>query len=150
LFEFLGKMFGSDKAAKALIDNVSTGIDKVWYTEEEQATDKAQSVREGNQVYMEWLRSTSGSRLARRFIAVTVTVVWSLQYIVSLGMATAAPWFSDKDIVDAMMKTSEALITNGEKGNAAFMIVLGFYFLGNKADALIQGAVEKFTREDKK
>lgn len=147
MFNFLGKMFGTDKAAASLIDNVSKGIDKAWYTEEEKAGDKAQAVKEGNAVYMEWLRSTSGSRLARRFIAIVVTLIWSAQYLMSLVMATAAPWFEDEKTITAMMKTSEALTANGEQGNAAFMIILGFYFLGSKADALIQGAVDKFAKK---
>ncbi|MCP4985585.1 MAG: hypothetical protein GY928_05780 [Colwellia sp.] len=144
MWGFLGKMFGTDKAAASVIDNVSNGLDKLWYTEEEKAGDKALAIKEGNQVYMEWLRSTSGSRLARRFIAVVVTITWALQYIMSLGMSMVAPWLEDPKVVEALMESSKALSENGEQGNAAFMVILGFYFLGNKADALIKGAVEKF------
>ena len=147
MFGFIGKLFGSDKAAASMIDNVSSGLDKLWYTEEEKSEDQAVAVKEGNEVYMEWLRSTSGSRIARRFIAIVVTIVWSLQYVASMAMNVAAPWVSDPKVVKAMMETADALSANGEQGNAAFMIVLGFYFLGNKGDALIKAAVGKFSKK---
>ncbi len=146
MWSFLGKMFGTDKAAASLIDNVSNGIDKLYYSTEEEAEDKALAVREGNQVYMTWLKSTTGSAIARRFIAIVVTLVWSLQYVGSLALSAIAPWMSDPAVVEAMMKSSEVLQSNGEQGNAAFMVVLSFYYLGNKGDALIQAAVNKFTK----
>jgi hypothetical protein len=147
MFSFIGKLLGSDKAAESLIDNVSKGIDKLYYSSEEQAEDKAVAVKEGNQVYIEWLKSTTGSALARRFIAITVTLVWALQYLGSLILSTLAPWMDDPDIIEAMMVSSEVLQNNGEQGNAAFMIVLSFYYLGNQGGALIQAAVDKFTKK---
>ena len=146
---FIGKLFGSDKAAASIIDNVSKGIDKLWYTAEEKSEDKAKAVREGNQVYMTWLQSTTGSALARRFIAVVVTLVWSAQYLGSLLLSAIAPWMSDPLVIKAMMESADVLQSNGEQGNAAFMIVLSFYYLGNKGDALIQAAVAKFSNKNK-
>jgi len=143
----LSKMFGTGDAAGKVVDNISSGIDKIWYTEEEKSDDRRQATREGNQVYMEWLRSTSGSRVARRFIAVTVTLVWCLQYVASMLVSCIAPWMTDPTTTTALMQTAEALTLNGEQGNAAFMIVLGFYFLGNKADGLFKAAVDKFTKK---
>lgn len=147
MFQFLGKLFGSDKAAASLIDNVSNGIDKLWYSDEEKSDDKAQALREGNQVYIEWLKSTSGSAIARRFIAIIVTLVWASQYVGSLLLSSIAPWIGDPLIVEAMMKSADVLQNNGEQGNAAFMVILSFYYLGNKGDALIQAAVGKFTKD---
>ena len=147
MFGFIGKLLGSDKAASSLIDNVSKGIDKLYYSSEEKAEDKATALREGNQVYMEWLKATSGSALARRFIAIIVTLVWAAQYVGSLALSSLAPWMSDPLVVEAMMKSANVLQSNGEQGNAAFMIVLSFYYLGNKGDALIKAAVVKFTKD---
>ena len=47
MFSFIGKMFGSSKAGEKIIDGVTTGIDKLWYTDEEKAGDAAQAKREG-------------------------------------------------------------------------------------------------------
>lgn len=149
MFNWLGKLFGSDKAAESLINNISSGMDKIWYSEQEKAQDYQKAKSEANQVYMQWLQSTSGSSIARRFIAIVVTVVWAAQYVGSLLMASLAPWFTDTKTVEAMMETSAALSANGEQGNAAFMVVLGFYFLGNKADAMFEAAVNKFTKKSK-
>ena len=149
MFGFIGRLLGSDKAAASLIDNVSAGIDKLYYSSEEKAEDKAKALRDGNIVYMEWLKSTSGSAIARRFIAIVVTLVWAAQYVGSLALSAIAPWMTDEAVVEAMMKSSEVLQANGEQGNAAFMVILSFYYLGNKGDALIQAAVNKFSKEKK-
>jgi len=144
---FIGKLFGSDKAAASLIDNVSSGIDKLYYSSEEKEEDKAKALRDGNIVYMEWLKSTSGSAIARRFIAIVVTLVWAAQYVGSLALSAIAPWMTDAATIEAMMKSADVLQNNGEQGNAAFMVVLSFYYLGNKGDSLIQAAVSKFNKK---
>ena len=149
MFSFIGKLFGSDKAAASLIDNISCGLDKLVYTDEEKSEDSAQALREGNKVYMTWLQSTTGSAIARRFIAIVVTLVWAAQYVGSMLLSAIAPWMTDETIVKAMMESAEVLQANGEQGNAAFMVVLSFYYLGNKGDALIQAAVNKFSKEKK-
>lgn len=149
MLSWLGKLFGTDKAAASLVDNLSSGLDKLIYTDQEKSEDAQSAKREANQVYMQWLQSTSGSSISRRFIAIVVTIVWAAQYVGSLLMATLAPWFSDKQVVDAMMATSKALAENGDQGNAAFMCILGFYFLGNKADAMYDAAVAKMSGKNK-
>lgn len=146
MLQWLGKLFGTDKAAESLVNNISSGIDKLVYTTQEKSEDAAKARLEANQIYMQWLQSTSGSSIARRFIAIVITVVWASQYVFSLLLATLAPWFTDQVIVDAMMASAKALAENGEQGNGAFMVVLGFYFLGNKADALYESAVKKFSK----
>lgn len=150
MFGFLGKLFGTDKAAESVINNVSKGIDKLWYTDEEKSEDKAKAVREGNAVYMEWLRSTSGSRIARRFIAVIITVVWALQYTVALVLSAITPWISSVETVLAIKETIVALQTNGAQMDAAMMLVLTYYFLGNKGDQLIEAAINKFKNNKNK
>ena len=69
--ETIGKIFGTDKAAAALIDNVSTGLDKLVYTGEEKAADHAASVTEARKMVIKWLAATSGQNLARRVLALT-------------------------------------------------------------------------------
>ncbi|MCP3683193.1 MAG: hypothetical protein GY861_10935 [bacterium] len=145
MFEWIGKLFGTDKAAASLIDNISSGLDKLHYGDQEKAEDRAQAVREGNAVYMEWLKSTSGSRLARRYIAIVVTSVWVLQYVVALVLGVSVPWVSDPATVEAIHLTTQSLKENGSQMDGAAMLILGFYFLGSKADKMFDAAVDKFT-----
>lgn len=149
MLQWLGNMFGTASAAERVIDNVSKGIDKLWYTEEEKSEDRMKAVKEGNAVYMEWLRSTMGSRVARRFIAVVVTVLWALQWLASLILSVAAVWV-DPSLVDPMLASAEIVQTSGIEITGAMMVVLGFYFLGNKADGFIKVALEKFQGKDNK
>lgn len=149
MFGWVGKLFGTGDATSKMVDSISNGIDKIWYTEEEKAEDRAAAKREGNSVYMEWLRSTSGSRLARRYIAIMVTTTWTLQYIVALVLSCSVPWIETQATVEAINATIVSLKENGSQMDGAAMIVLGFYFLGNKADPLIEAAVGKFTGKNK-
>lgn len=147
MFKWVGKLFGTDKAAASLIDNVSNGIDKIWYTDEEKSQDVIAAKKHANDVYMKWLEGTSGSRLARRFIAIAVTVVWVAQYVFSLALSAIAPW-TDPETTKLLMESANILSQNGQQGDGAFMVVLGFYFLGTKGDTLFKAAVDKFTNKN--
>ena len=96
---FIGKMFGSEKAGEKIIEGVSNGIDKLWYTKEEQAEDAAQAKREGMAVYMKWLESTSGSRIARRLLAVGAFSIWAVEHITAVIMRVLSNWWGDVSIV---------------------------------------------------
>ena len=143
MFGFLGKLFGTDKATASIVDNISSGLDKIWHTDQEVAEAKAKAITEGHQVYIEWLKSTSGSRLARRFIAITVMSVWVLQYLVVLVLGSVIPWLDTPSTVEAIQQTIVSLQTNGEMMTNSALIILSFYFLGSKGDSLIEGVVER-------
>ena len=95
MFGFIAKMFGSQKAGEKIIDGVANGIDKLWYTKEEKAGDAAQAKREGMAVYMKWLESTSGSRIARRLLAVGAFSIWAVEHITAVVMRVLSNWFGD-------------------------------------------------------
>ena len=92
---FIGKMFGSEKAGEKIIDGVTNGIDKLWHTDEEKADDRAQAKREGMAVYMKWLESTSGSRIARRMLAVGAFSIWAVEHITAVIMRVLSNWYGD-------------------------------------------------------
>lgn len=147
MFGFLGKLFGSDKAGAALVDNVSSGLDKMFYTDEEKAEDGRAERSEGRKLYLDWVKSTQGSNLARRLIALVVTAIWALQYVISMSLYALAPWFPDQ--LELMRQSATSLSENGEAVTGAMMIVLGFYFLGSKVDKIVDGAMIKFGRTNK-
>ena len=51
----------------------------------------------------------------------------------------------------ALMDTSKVLQENGQQGDAAFMVILAFYFaFGSSGDSLREKAIEKFTNKSNK
>ncbi len=147
MFSWVGKLFGSDKAASSLIDNISSGLDKLHYGDQERAGDNAKSVTEARQVLLQWLQSTSGSNLARRFIAITVTCIWSLQYIVSMVLLALLPWLPE--YAEVMKVSAVSLQGSGEAISGAMMLVLGFYFAAPHLGSIVDKAMSKFDKPKK-
>lgn len=141
---FWGRLFGSSKAAEKVIDNVSMGIDKIWYTSEEKAEDAAQARREGYTVYMKWLESTSGSRVARRLIALIVLIPWALEHISSVVIAQVAI-FADEP--EKYLESATQLAQAAEGNNALVGTVLLFYFAGPVAADGIKGMLSKWVNK---
>lgn len=138
---FLGRLFGTDEATGKVIDHVSSGLDKMFYTDEEKADEARQARREGQAFIIEWLKSTTGSRLARRVIALMMVAVWLLLYLAALGLQIAAVW------VDAgePYRASAALIyANIEQMTGAVMLILAFYFAAPHMGPVVEGALKKF------
>ena len=146
LMSFLGKLFGTDKAAASLIDNVSNGLDKLVYTSEEKAEDAAKARSEGYQVYMEWLKSTSGSRVARRLIALIVTGIWAVQHILGQCFALTAVFMDDIVMVEKFTQSSDMLFEHAQENNALVGVVLLFYFGGPAAIDASKGLIQRWVK----
>lgn len=140
IWETIGKIFGTDKAA-ALIDNVSTGLDKLVYTGEEKAADHAASVTEARQMVIKWLAATSGQNLARRVLALTITAVWLSQYLFMGIMSVVAIWASDPAPFIASAKVMGAY---AETMRGAVMLILAFYFASPYMGSVVHAAMDKF------
>ncbi len=138
---FLSKLLGMDGAAESVVNNVSNGIDKLFYTEEEEAEDKAAARREGYAVYMEWLKSTSGSRVARRLLAIGTFCMWSVPLLGSVVMRVAAIWSED---------ATKILSAAGEMQSLSLdmiplvALVYGFYFGGPVVAESLGGMLGKW------
>lgn len=57
---FLKALFPGADAANKVIDATTKGIDKLFYTAEEKADDKARAKREAAAMYIKWMEATSG------------------------------------------------------------------------------------------
>ena len=77
----LGKIFGSETAINKTIDTVSSGLDKLYYSDEEKADDAAKGRTEARQMIVNWMAATQGQNLARRLLALMVTTTWLLMYV---------------------------------------------------------------------
>jgi hypothetical protein len=163
MFALFGRMFGSAKAGEAIIDGVSNGIDKMWHTAEEKADDAARAKREGMAVFMGWLESTSGSRIARRVIALIITFPWALANFISLILDAAAPFIQGAETITEIIngQAVEVLVLKGDKFAAAadslsenalentelVGVVLLFYFGGPAAIDGVKHLVDRWTRK---
>ena len=140
---FWGRLFGSDKATEKVIDTVSSGLDKLWYTDEEKAEDKARGVSEARQFLLTWLTNTQGQNLARRFIAIACTVVWLIMYCASWIMAALAPWLVNYSA--KLLESSVVIAERAESMNGAMMLILGFYFAAPHMSSIVGAAMSKFS-----
>ena len=138
MFGFIAKMFGSQAAGEKIIDGVASGIDKLWYTKEEQAEDAAQAKREGMAVYMKWLESTSGSRIARRLLAVGAFTIWAVEHITAVVMRVLSNWFGDvtttvegkEVVVNKLSLSADFLTATALEMQTLVAVVFAFYFGG--------------------
>lgn len=143
---FLGKMFGTQKATEGLINGLTNGIDKLFYTQEEKSEDAAKARSESFSVLTAWLKSTSGSRLARRVIALTMVGIWAMEHISSVILGVFSV-FSDSP--DKFIKASEMLAGYAATNNTLVAIILAFYFGGPVAMDGISGLLNKWVGTSK-
>ena len=138
MFGFIAKMFGSQEAGAKIIDGVTDGIDKLWYTDEEKAGDAAQAKREGMAVYMKWLESTSGSRIARRLLAVGAFSIWAVEHVSAVVLRILSNWWGDAQVLaDGVQVTINKLSLSADFMSATayemqtlVAVVFAFYFGG--------------------
>jgi len=154
----LGKIFGTDKAITAVIDNVSKGIDALIYTDEEKAGAAAKDRAAARSMIIAWMDSTKGQNLARRLIALCIVVVWLLQYLSCMGLSVAGIWvepmrqtIGDNAIyVNPLLESAQVIGVFAEKMNGAVMLILGFYFAAPYMGSIVQGAMAKFGGQPRK
>ena len=137
----IGKIFGTDKAAKALIDNTSSAIDKLFYTDEEKAEDKARSASEARSMIIKWMAATSGQNLARRLLALMISSIWLLQYITMMSLSVAAVWVEHPE---KLIESADVVGGYAKNMNGAMMLILAFYFAAPHMDKIASGALNKF------
>lgn len=142
MFGFIGKMFGSDKAAESLIDNASNALDKLWYTDEEKAEDRAKSASEARGMVIDWLRNTQGQNIARRFLAIVISIVWISQYVAMMCLSIANVWLENKKLIES----ADVIGSYAQSMNGAMMLILGFYFAAPHLGDIAQSALKQFNR----
>lgn len=152
----IGKIFGTEKALTAVIDNVSSGLDKLIYTKEEKAEDAAKDRAAARGMVIKWMDSTKGQNLARRTIALCIVSVWLFQYLSCMILSVAGIWIEpmkqtigDSTVyVNPLIESAQIIGTFAEKMNGAVMLILGFYFAAPYMGNIVQGAMEKFGKKN--
>jgi hypothetical protein len=139
---FFGKMFGTDKAFETIVDSGVAAIDKLYYSKEEQADDRKAAVTEFRTMIVSWMDSTKGQNLARRLLALMISVVWLSQYVTMMGLSVVAVWV---DQPDKFVESSKIIGDYAENMNGAMMLILAFYFAAPHMDKIVGGAMNKFS-----
>lgn len=141
----LGRIFGADKAGEAIINNASNAIDKVFYTKEEQAEDRAKAKTELLTVYMKWLESTSGSRIARRLLALGSFLIWAVEHAIATIFSVSAIWSANN--AEMLLASAEIMREQAQSNNALVAVVFGFYFGGPVAVDVTKNLLTKWAEK---
>ena len=131
---FLSALFPGTAAAEKVVGAAASGIDKLFYTEQEKAEDKQAAKREAASMYLRWMEATSGQNRARRAIALVVTTLWASTFACALVLDVAAPWVPQA-YQSALQASTAALRDGAGDMSGPFMVILGFYFGQRMLDA---------------
>lgn len=146
---FLGKVFGTDKALAGVVDGVSNGLDKLIYTDEEKAEDKAKATTEARQMVVDWMRATQGQNLARRLIALSITAVWLSMYLLAVLMNMVAVFTNNEGVLtsDKLGEVSTIATNSAMDMNPAVMLILAFYFAAPHMGDIAKAAIGKMGQQ---
>lgn len=125
MINFLGKLFGSEKAIEKAVDTVSNGLDKLYYSDEEKAEDAAKSRSEARGMLIKWMESTQGQTLTRRTIAFAVIYSWLTGILLAKLFQIASIWADDATLY---LATASQLSQLAKDMDSVVMLVIGFYF----------------------
>ena len=145
MIKLFAKMFGSEKTLGQTVSAVTNGLDALVYTDEEKAQDAAKERAEARSMVVGWMERTQGQNIARRFIAIVVTLIWAIQYVAAMLIDASSIWMVEyqKELVD----TADSIREGGEQVTGAMMLVLGFYFAAPHLDKVVGGAMSRFSKE---
>lgn len=107
--KILGAIFGSSKNTETVL----SGIDKAFFTKEEKSD-----------YFLKYLAATQPQNLARRFIAMSVVLLWSLLILVGI----VAHFIAEVHGEFVFGILAEVVAT-------PFSIIIGFYFAAHLARA---------------
>ena len=142
----LSRILGTDKALNSVISGVSKGLDKLAYTKQEKAEHALKDRAEARAMVVKWMESTQGQNLARRVIALAITSIWILQYIISMLLHLIAVWVDNYKL----QESADVIGSYAENMNGAMMLILAFYFAAPHMGQIVTGALNKFGQTNKK
>lgn len=151
---FLGRLFGSDKALETAVTHVATGLDKLVYTKEERAEDAAKAVTEARSMLVEWFRNSQGQNLARRFLALMIAATWLGMYLLAAGLDIAIIWNAPVTVDGQMIPdprltaSADSIGDRATQMNGAMMLILGFYFAAPHLSQIVGGAMNRFGKTE--
>ena len=97
---------------------------------------------------LDWLSKTSGQNIARRLIALMITVVWLAMYLGALACSIAAIWVDEK-YKPGLLEMVENLSKMADQFGGGMMLILGFYFAAPYMGPVATSALRRFGGVDK-
>lgn len=120
MLKLIGKMFGDADVVKKAADGIYNGLDKAIFTKEE----KAEFNQKRMELYLKFVEATAPYKIARRFIAIIITVVWALLVLACATLGIIGG-FDNPGAKDSAVFVLSLL---NEVVHWAILSVLGFYF----------------------
>lgn len=139
-----GRIFAGEETIKTVVNAARDGLDALVYTDEEKAGDAAKDRAAARGMVVEWMKSTSGQNLARRWLSVAITSVWLGQYVVAQIFTISTLWIYPVERRVAWRATAELMASYAEQMNSAVMLILAFYFAAPHMGAIVDAAMSRF------
>lgn len=114
--KIFGAIFGSSKNTETIVNGAVSGLDKLFYTDEE----KAEGMEKTREWFLRYLEASQPQNLARRFIAMAVVGLWAF-----LVLLAVAAWQWSVDYADYIFTVLYDVV------GTPFSIIIGFYFLAH-------------------
>ena len=124
---WLGNLFGTSGAVDKAIDIAGRITDEAFYTKQEESADKAKATTEARGYLIKWLEATTGSRLARRVLALSTAFVWLSQYVIS-GICSFAAVFTEDSTTEKLNTAAALMDARAAMMIEPVMLVWAFYF----------------------
>ena len=154
MVKFLGRLFGSEKAQESLVNGAVSAIDKLFHTSEEKSDARMKTLG----MWLEWVKSTSGSRVARRLIGLIVVVTFALAVIAGLTaimfgleacMQQVATLNGQEQVVTTCVNKAALIkefVVDIEMTTITLWTV-GFYMLAPQVQGMVQSAVNRVSKK---
>ena len=123
MFGIFKNIFGNDTNTGKIIDGISDGIDNAFYTDQE----KAENHRKILDFKLKFAETTKSGEVARRFIAIVVTLLWASWVAAILVLSLLSGVWNTAPII-------AILTANFTDVGLAFGAVVSWYFLKNIND----------------
>jgi hypothetical protein len=110
----LANIFGDKDVVNKTVDGAISGLDKMFFTEEERSDANAKL----SEWYLKYLEATQPQNLARRFIALIVVGLWAILILVGVAVK-----YFDTSYAEFVFRVLAEIVMN------PFLMIMGFYFL---------------------
>jgi len=149
----IGKIFGSDAAIDKVIGHGKELLDDAFYTDQEEAADRAQAAKETRGLITEWIKNSQGQNLARRVLAFAIGFTWLSMFVAATLLDLASVWAELPHTVEAgqvvynkFSTASQIIDTRNDQMTGAIMLILGFYFAAPKISEIANTAMQKLSK----
>ena len=128
----LGSVFSGPIPIDKVIDKAAQGLDKLYYSPEEKADDRAKHIQQqadirlrAQEQVVEWMKATAPQAVTRRFIAKRIVTIWMIVLLVPTALVVASIWFPDRS--QQLLASAKAIYEGTDDIHGYMLLVLGFY-----------------------